>query len=205
MKVTRFFLILAVFWVLITFAKNLNINSVDIDGYKYDVKSESIRIFPKTEIFTDKINRFNNLKELTIIPFKYAIKVVSYDESIEGNKEKVKEIMDSYIEVDDLSCIEKFDRLEYLNIDHCAVDNADFLSEMTELKTLVISNTQITDISFVQNLKKLEVIDCCNCPITDYHSLLYCENLNRVYVEKDKLDNDISDKLSENGVSVIEE
>lgn len=188
--------------VTLYFFQILSKNStIIIDGCEYSVNSETIRLFPETDEFINKISYFVNLKELTVIPFKRSIKVMS---SSEGDKEKIEKIMDGYTDVNDLSCIKNQTQLEYLNISYCSVVNADFIYDMSELKTLIISNTEITDISFIVNLKKLEIFDCSNCLITDYSYLLYCESLNSVYISKDKIDKFMVERLMKNGISIIE-
>lgn len=171
-------------------------SKIMIDSYEYNKNSTTLHIYPKSNDFKEKMQLFGNVTSLTISPFKYKLRVVYYS----GNS--IDDIINSYVEIDDLSCISDYEKLIYLDISGCNVTELNFTNNMNNLKTLIIKDTKIENISQITNLSELEVIDLTNCNINDYKCLLSCKNLKYVYLNEDQI-NYVDDDLLKSNINFI--
>lgn len=102
------------------------------------------------------------------------------DLDIENCKEET--ILDvSRTKINDLSGIEKFTNLKWLDISNTDIDSSSlkYISKLTNLRTIYASNTNISDISDLKDLVNLETLDLYN---TNLNSLIGLQNLRKLKV-----------------------
>lgn len=117
-----------------------------------------------------------------------------------GKCVKLKSLVLADTNVKDLGFIENLTELEYLNIENIKAENYDKIDRCTKLKSILAENADITDLSFLKNLSELEYLEINNINAEDYSVLLELPSLKRLNADNCNIPNEITEKLTENGV-----
>ena len=154
-----------------------------IDGEYYNISERELSLCLMTTDGTEALADFDRLERLTVTPYKYAAAGAlkmgdeAYDASI---SEQAEDVYSDCTDLSDLSFLSPLTGLEYLNISEC----------------------KASDLSFVSGMDKLEELDITGTDITDLAPLLDLPSLKKLSADKG-VQGDVTDKLAENGVSVI--
>lgn len=154
-----------------------------IDGEYYNISERELSLCLMTTDGTEALADFDRLERLTVTPYKYAAAGAlkmgdeAYDASI---SEQAEDVYSDCTDLSDLSFLSPLTGLEYLNISEC----------------------KTSDLSFVSGMDKLEELDITGTDITDLAPLLDLPSLKKLSADKG-VQGDVTDKLAENGVSVI--
>lgn len=158
-------------------------NTRKIDGEFFNIGERELILCLMSEEGVEQLEDFSRLEALTLTPYKYAaaraleMGDAEYDAAV---YKKAEVAYSECTDLSDLSFIAPLTGLKRLDVSYCGVSDISFISGMSELEELDISHTNITDLS----------------PLLELSSL---KNLTADY----ELSGDITDKLSDRGVSVI--
>lgn len=82
--------------------------------------------------------------------------------------------------------------LIHLDLNRCALQNLDFLSEIEDCKFIIslsLSHNQITDISFLENFHQIEYLDLDFNNISNIHPIENITSLTNLYLNDNKISN----------------
>ncbi|GAA0307041.1 LPXTG-motif cell wall-anchored protein [Gracilibacillus halotolerans] len=125
-----------------------------------------------------------------------------------SNLQQLKSLYLSNNAIDDIQVLSGFDQLNNLSLSSNNISNLSPLEGLTNLQSVNLQSNNITDISPLANLTEIESLNLSNNPIESVSTLGELSNLQSVYlygIELSNDDNELLERLSENGVFVYHE
>lgn len=175
--------VIAVFLAVNFVMGSVSGNTRKIDGEYFNIGERELILCLMTEDGTEQLSDFTRLEGLTVTPYKYAAARAlemgdpEYDAALQRKAEA------AYSDCTDLS-------------------ELSFIAPLTGLKRLDVSYCAVSDLSFVSGMTALEELDISHTKITDLSPLLSMPSLKKLTADKE-LSGNITDKLTQNGVTVI--